>query len=255
MKGWGVFLGLLRKNIWEMIKYLFVKIGLTILAIIAAIVILIMGAIAIIVIGGLIGLLGWLIYAITPAAAKAVVMVILIVIAIPTSVFLMILFNVIFIPIPVFFRTFSINVLGSIDESLDLFAPKTPEEIAAEGDNSKYKKSMRLVWFTVLFPFLIAIVALLLAIAIPNFIRARGQALQKLQFGTEKSLQLQEEPALETIPAREEVSRKELVIVYLKNGNSFEAEIEKESEDNVAFKIEGGTFILPRSDILRIEKK
>ena len=29
----------------------------------------------------------------------------------------------------------------------------------------------------------------------------------------------------------------------------------KESENNIAFRIEGGTFILPQSDILRIEER
>jgi hypothetical protein len=176
MSGWKVFLGLLKKNIGEMILFILVKIGLSILAVVISILLAIVGIIILLLIGGLTALLGWLIYAITPAAAKLIILGILILIAIPIFIFLGILFNLFFLPIPVFFRTFSINVLGSIDESLDLFAPKTPEEIAAEGDDAKYKKSMRLLWFALLAPMLIALIGLLLAIAIPNFIRARDAA-------------------------------------------------------------------------------
>lgn len=249
LKAWGVFLGLLRKNIGEILKYILIKIVLSILAGIAAILIAIIGVIILLLIGGLAGLLGWLIYSITPAAAKIVVIVILTIVSIPLFVFLGFLFNALFIPIPVFFRTFSIHVLGSIDESLDLFAPRTSEEIAADADDSKHKRSMRLVWFTVVFPVLLALTGLLLAIAIPNFMQARQKALQMRQPGFLRMMPSQEAPAL---PRRKGTGK--IVTVYLTNGNSFEAEIETESGQNIAFRIEGGTFVLPRSDILRIEE-
>ncbi len=243
LKAWRVFLGLLRKNIWEIIKYIFVRIGLFILTLIALVILGIIGIIALLLIGLLIGLLGWLIYAITPTAAKPVITGVLAIIGIPIFIFLGFLFNLIFLPIPVFFRTFSIHVLGSMDESLDLFAPKTPEEITAEGDDAKYRKSMRLVWFMVLFPVLAVLVALLLAVAIPNFVKGR-----------QKALWFQKAPKMPAIPTGEEVLQRGIVTVYLKNGNTFEAEIERESERNISFKVRGGTFILPRSDILRIER-
>lgn len=254
LKAWGVFLGILRKNIGEILLYFLVRIGLSILALIASIILAIVGIIALLLIGGLLGLFGWLIYAITPGAAKPVIMVILILIGIPVFVILGFLFNLIFLPIPIFFRIFSIHVLGSIDETLDLFAAKTPEEIAAEGDDARYKKSMKLVWFTVLAPILVVLLGLLLAIAIPNFIGARGQTLQRRPLGIEEDVTPFEKlPVIPDVPAKKPALFQKTVTVYLKNGNSFEAKIENESEHNIAFRIKGGIFILPRDDILRIE--
>jgi len=224
LKAWGILLGIFKKNIGEIALFLLVRAGLFIVALAAIVILVIIGIIALLLIGGLIALLAWLIYTIMPAAAKTITAIIFVSVGIPIAMFLFILFNLIFLPIPVFFRTFSINVLGGIDESLDLFAPKAQGEIAAEGDDEKYKKSMRLVWFTVLFPFLVAIIAMLIAIAAPNFIKTNAPA------------------------------RNGIVTVYLKNGNSFQAKIEKESDGNIVFKVKGGTFILHRTDIMRIEE-
>ena len=247
LAAWSVFLNLFKKNIGEILLYLLVKIGLSILALIAAIIILIIGAIGVAVIALLFILVSWLIYTITPQGAKVIVLIILVATGIPAFIFLGFLFNLLFIPIPIFFRIFSIHVLGSIDESLDLFAPKTREEIVAEGDDEKYRKSMRLVWFTALSPALFIII-LLLAIAIPNFQRARHRA-----FDIKMMKPFQKIPSLQEIPPLKGKGEN-FVTVYLKNGNSFTAEIERESEQNISFRVEGGIFILPRSDILRIEK-
>ncbi len=252
LSAWKVFLGILRKNAGEMLKYILVRIALFILVIIIAIIVAIIGIIALLLVGALVGLIGWLIYAVTPAPAKGVVGTVLGIAAVPIFAFLGFLFIILFIPIPVFFRTFSIHVLGSIDESLDIFAPKTAEEIATEASDAKYKKSMRLVWFTVLSPILFVLVALLLAIAIPNFIVNRGDLLQMRQPGLEKIMPFREMPAPSLLPIRKGTG--ETVTVYLTNGNSFEAEIARETEHNIAFRVEGGTFVLLRSEILRIEK-
>jgi len=255
LKAWGVFFGLLKRNISEIAKYILVKIGLFIISIGLSIVLMIMALIAILAVGGLFVLVGWLIYSIIPEVSKVAALGVFAIFAIPAFMFLGLLVNAIFIPVPVFFRTFSIHVLGSMDESLDLFAPKAPEEIAAEGDDAQYRKPMRLVWFTILMPLITAITAFSLAIAIPNFLKAgqwgSGAGFPDIReiFSTEKK---KTRPG---IPVIEKLLPEKTVKVYLTNGNSFEAEIESEVGDSVTLKVEGGTIILHRDDILRIEKK
>jgi hypothetical protein len=252
LKAWGVFFGIAKRNIGDILLYLLVKLGLSILAVIIAIVLVIVGILAFLLIGGLIGLLGWGIYSLTPRVAKPIVLGVLIVLGVPTFVFLGFLYSLIFIPITIFFRTFPLNVLGSIDESLDVFAAKSTEEVMLEADDEKYKKSMSPVWFTVLVaPVLLIIVALVAAVAIPNIVRGRRSRLRIDQFDFKKGMSV---PSIPDFSIKDK-ARGEDVTVYLKNGSSFEAEIIKESEHNVAFQVEGGTFILPRSDILRIDRE
>ena len=108
---------------------------------------------------------------------------------------------------------------------------------------------MRLVWFTVFSPFVIALIGLILAIAIPNFIkakdRARGIRPRVSVVGPAKTIG-------DAVKERGALSG-DVITVHLKNGNTFEAVISSESEENIEFQIKGGKFILPRSDILKIE--
>jgi len=251
LKAWEIFLALAKRNISEILLYILVKIGLSILALIAAVILTIIGIIGFLLIGGLSYLFGWFIYNITPNVAKTYVLLFLILAGIPALGFLGLLFSLLFLPIPIFFRIFSIYVLGSMDDSSDLFAAKTPEEIAAEGDE-KYKKSMKLVWFTVLVPILVALLGVLLAVAIPNIMKARREGGLR---GIEKILPLKKIEAITGVSKKALAPHGKTVTVYLKNGNSFEAEIESETENNISFRIADGTFILPRSDILRMEKE
>lgn len=252
LEAWVIFFDILRKNLGEIFLYLLVKIGLAILAVIASIIIAILGIIALIVIGGIVVLLGFLIYFITPAAAKGPVLAVLVVAGIPAFAYLGFLFNVLFIPIPVFFRIFSVYVLSSIDESLDLFTTKTPEEIMLEGNVEKYRKSMRLVWFAVFSPFLIAVFAIVLAVAISSVMGIKLQSKK----GPRGLSSLKDIPeAISSLSKKADELEGDVMIIYLKNGNSFEAVIMSESDDNIAFKIKGGTVVYPRSDILRIENK
>jgi len=242
-KAWPVFLGLFWKNLGGILLYFLVKLGLTILAILISVGLVIVSVFLFLLIGGISWLLGWLIYLITPPAAKAAVLAVLLTLGICLSAVLIILFSLLFLPIPVFFRVFPIYVLGSMDESLDSFTPVVPQTAVVE-DVERYKKSMALVWFTVLSPLIIAALALLAAIAIPNFMSARQKTLLDLK-----------RPAVKGAASEKAVIPKDdKVTVYLKNGNSFKAKIERESANNVSFSIEGGSFILPRSDILRIER-
>ena len=237
LSAWAEFFRILRKNLGDILLYLLVRLGLAILAILVSVAILIVGIIIMLIAGGISWLIGWLIYLITPAAAKAATLAVLVVIGAGILIFLGILFSLAFLPIPVFFRILPIYVLASMDESLDLFAAAEKEKLLKQ-DIGPYKKSMALVWFTVLSPIIVAVLALLAAVAIPHFILAKEK-------GGEARIS---EPA-----KRRAGTKDNLVTVYLRNGNSFTAKIEEESAGNISFAIEGGTFILPRSDILRIE--
>lgn len=256
MKAWTVFLGIFKHNIGDILLYFLVKIGLNILALIVTVLIMIVGLIVLMVIGAIVALLGYLIYIATPAVAKGVVLVILILFGIPIYAFLGFLFNILFIPIPIFFRIFSIHFLGSIDESLDFFVTKTTEEVMLEESDEKYNKSMALVWVAVLSPILVAILGIILAVAIPNFVKVKGWPFKKGEWEIDKILPL-DKIEMPPIPglSKEAEPAGEPVTVYLKNGNVFKAKLIGESEKNVAFRIDGGTVVYPRSDILRIEKE
>jgi len=241
LSAWPVFLRLLSKNFGDVLLYFLVKLGLGILAILVSIAVAILGIICLLLIGGISWLLGWLIYLIIPQAAKAGALIVLVTLGIGILIILAGLFTLLFLPIPIFFRLFSIYVLGSMDESLDIFEPNTPE--MAEGEDTlRYKKSMRLVWFTVLSPLLFII--LILTLTVISYLagaKRPGAPGIKSVMGISA--------AQKTVKPE-----KKLVTVYLKNGNSFKAKMGRESKNNISFAIEGGTFILPRSDILRIEE-
>jgi len=319
LRAWGIFLVFFARNVKKIFLYALLKLLLAIVALIAAITAGILGVIALLLIGGLLALLGWLVYTVMPAAAKPIAIIVLLALGIPALMCLMFLYSIIFLPIPVFFRIFSINFLGSIDGSLDLFAPKTSEEIAAEGDDAQYRKSMASVWFVVLLPLLTALLGIVAAISIPNLLKTRAalsprpyggitdfrQTLPGKSFlpkapsaeyapdaaeaeGSQAGaielgpIELPREdapaaaddipPSTEDIPAPDYAPAAEPeplmpdaleqktglpsgeAVVHLKNGNIFRAEIASEDDNGVTFKIEAGTFTLPRGDILRIER-
>lgn len=246
VSAWRVFRGFFSHNYADVLLYFLVKLGLGILAILASIAIIIAGLVCFLLAAGLSGFLGWLIYLITPQAAKAGVLIVLLVLGVGILIVLAALFMLLFLPIPVFFRLFSLYVLGSMDESLDVFAPAVLAQAEGE-DISRYKKSMRLVWFTVLSPF-IFIILILGAAAAGYFISARQSGIPVVKSITDAITR--KKPAVDK--AIKPIEKP--VTVHLKNGNSFKASIERESKNNILFAVEGGTFILPRSDILRIEQ-
>ncbi|MBN1872052.1 MAG: hypothetical protein JW800_05705 [Candidatus Omnitrophica bacterium] len=249
LKAWAEFLGVAKGHIVDIFLYILVKAGLSILALGIMAAIAILGILVFILIAGILVLIGMAINAVLPVAVKPVLLAVLIIIAVPALIALGLLFNMLFLPIPIFFRIFSINTLASFDETLDIFAAKTPEELKEEEDDSKYMKSMRLVWFTVLLPVIIAFLALILSIAIPNLLRSRNKVIRGIRPKVNAIKRISEEGQ----PAANEGIMKPSVKVYLKNGNMFEATVSSESEDNIEFQIEGGRFVLPRADILRIE--
>lgn len=247
LKAWAEFLRIFPPNAVDIVLYFLLKLALAILAILVSIAIIIAGVILALSAAGICGLLGWLIYIVTPQAAKAVILAILVIVGVCVITLLAILLTLLFLPIPVFFRIFPIYFLSSIDESLDLFALAAEEK---EADAGRYKKSMALVWFTVLSPLIVIAIFLAVTLAIPFFAGANGKPRFTIEERKPSGIESRQvRPAKKTVDPKDE-----LVTIYLKNGNSFKAKIEEESANNISFGVEGGTFILPRSDILRIER-
>ncbi len=115
----------------------------------------------------------------------------------------------------------------------------------------------------VIFVALIPIAGLLAAIAIPNFMKARQEAMKS----SEKRVQIRQEasrPAADK--QRQEPALKagvkdmlkgpgrEVYRVYLKNGHRFEASIEKKTDTTYVFKIGNGTFEVGIADIERMKE-
>jgi len=249
----SIFLHILKSNVVEMLLYLLVKIGLAILAIFAAIALTVLGLIFVIVFGGLLVVAGYFLFLICHPVVKTIIILL---VGLPALGFLGFLFNLFYLPIPLFFRIFPICVLGSIDESLDLFAPKTADELIREEDDDKYDKSMGIVWLAVLAPWIAVFIGAVLFTSIPKMLDIKLK-MPRIMIKSEEGgiLTGTDMPVIPKFPKRESKLKGDVVIVYLKNGNTFEAVIATESEDNIAFNVEGGTVVYPRDEILRIEKE
>jgi len=250
IKAWGIFFKFFIKNFFELILYLLVKLGLGILAIVAFILLALLALLMLLLSGGALMLVGFLIQAITPLAAKSIVMIILGFIGVPVFVFLAFLASLIILPIPIFFKYFSIHFLGSVDSSLDAFA-KCTEELEANEDLAKYKKPLALLWATILSPF----ISMAIIMAIFFF---GGSIFAKTAFPelpiTPGTHQI-EPQTTEEAPPLQNIIKKDLVTVFLKNGQYFEAEITKETSDNITFSVDGGTFTINKKDVKSISRE
>jgi len=247
MKGWAAFFTLLKSHFWDIVKFAIVKFLLAIALLLAAILLAIIGILAIALVGLVAALIVAFLLAVIPPAAKTACGIILTILGIPLLIGLGILFNMLFLPIPVFLRAFSIYTLGSLEESLDLFSPKSEDELRREADDGRYKRSMALVWIAVLAPVVIAVMAFIAALAVPNFIKARSAACDMRGFRNIRTKIGGTGREAPSAPAKERVK------VELKNGSTFTAEVVEEREASVTFRIKGGTFALPASDILKME--
>jgi len=118
LKGIGSALSILFKRPGSFILYIFIKIGLGIAAFICAVIVgILLSLVALIVI-----LIGALIYSIVPSGAHLGLIIVFIVIGIPIFLGLMFITEAFLLPIPVFFRTFSLKFLAALDERYDVFA-------------------------------------------------------------------------------------------------------------------------------------
>lgn len=121
LKALGRSLSLLSKNIGHFLLYIMIKIGFGIVAIICAVMLLFVISLILMLIAILLGLIGFLLCKITPSSAQIVLTIVLIVIGIPVALCIGFFMNCVLLPIPVFFRTFSLKFLAGLDEKYDLF--------------------------------------------------------------------------------------------------------------------------------------
>lgn len=124
IKAWKVSLRILEKEKFNFFKYLAVKLGLRIIAFIIS------GLFTMAVIFALviqILVLGGLLYSISLALPEGIrwgYYILLIIIGIIFFISILLGINIILLPIPVFFRTYSLKFLARIDERYDLFKLK-----------------------------------------------------------------------------------------------------------------------------------
>ena len=110
---------------------------------------------------------------------------------------------------------------------------------------------------------MIPIVALLAAIAIPNFIKARQEtmgrrgpviSIQKESATVETESQEPVTSGNNTFSDMIQIKKAQIYKVYLQNGQIFEAQIEKDKQDAYVFKIGNGTFEVSKQEVVEIKK-
>lgn len=121
IKGWQAILGKIKSEKLNFTKYLLIKLGLRILTNIAS------GLFSMVVFFALLiqlGIIGGLLYSVSfalPAAIKLGYYILLIVLGIISFIAIIFIINLILLPIPVYFRTYSLKFLARLDERYDLF--------------------------------------------------------------------------------------------------------------------------------------
>ncbi|MFC1576313.1 hypothetical protein ACFL3J_01435 [Candidatus Omnitrophota bacterium] len=112
---------LIKKDVLASVKYLFVKIGLSILITIiggAVGMLLMLGLlIPVLLVGGLL----YLLYTVVPAGFQAVYVFILVIVGMPIIVVLTFLVNAVFLPLPVFLKIFNLKFISRLDDRYNLF--------------------------------------------------------------------------------------------------------------------------------------
>jgi len=238
LKAWRLLLDVMNKKAGKIFGYLIVKLGLGILSLIAFLIIAALALIVMLIIGGIVGLIGFLIFMITPVAAKVPVIIVLTLIGVPIAIVLV-------LPIPVFFRAFAIYSLLNMDESYDVFTQAA--SIRSEQEKEKYHKPLIALWLSLLFPFIPMLLTSytlylgggdIFSFDMPKFAKFGGQIIQQ-----------------DTVSKPVSRDPDKMSIIYMKNGNAFEAEVLEETEQSVMLGIEGGTITVHRDDIAKIEKK
>lgn len=121
IKGWQTLLGKIKSEKLNFTKYLLIKLGLRILANIAS------GLFSMVVFFALLiqlGIIGSLLYSVSftlPEVIKLGYYILLIVLGVISFIAIIFIINLILLPIPVYFRTYSLKFLARLDEKYDLF--------------------------------------------------------------------------------------------------------------------------------------
>ncbi len=260
-KAWGALLGLMKRNLFEFVKYLLMKVLLFIASIFIALGLLVVALIIMLVAGLIIGFIGGLVIFLTPIASRALMMkavplVIGICVALLSPFLLFI-----FLPLPVFFRLFSIYFIGSLDESTDPFFPHVEEEQEHEqeivqgrmDDVTKYNRPIHLLWLAPLSS--IALVLVFIGMVFVGGSVVAQMSPPSLESATSLGAfkANRQWTSKGTIPAQ--ALNVNLVRVRLKNRRSIVAEMVSETGSTATFRIQEGTFTLRKDDIVSIDRK
>ena len=243
ISSWLNFIAVFFRNPADFIKFYFIKLMLAILSIFPLIFLMVIGLVVFLLTSGVLGVIGLMIIKFTPLAAKGMVSIILTAIGVPALITLLFLARFTVLPIPVFFRVFSIYFLGSLDETLDII--DKPHQPYMEDDMKKYRQSMHLLWGAFIWP----IITVFLLI---NTVIMGANALSNARFIDLKM------PYIPMKITKGDTGMPEITVnkmmVYLNNGRSFEATIEEEDSESITFDIKGGTIKLNRNDIKSVHK-
>ena len=112
---------LLLSDVGAFIKYLFVKIGLVIAIAIISSVLFFAILLALFVPGAIIVIIAALIYKIIPGFIQPFYVVVMLLVGVPLIVAVLFLVNAVFVPFPVFLKTFNLKFIARLDEKYNLF--------------------------------------------------------------------------------------------------------------------------------------
>jgi hypothetical protein len=254
-KAWGALLALLKRDIGEFVKYLLLKLGFGVVSIFVALALAVLALAAMYGAGAAFSRIGVYVNMLVPPEGRVIVAMALVIITSFAMAGLSVLLAFIFVPIPVFFRLFSIYFTGSLGDECDPFIERTTEPLSkeefeklkAETDVSKHNRPIYMLWCTILSS--IGIVALFVAMLFEGG-RALGRA-EAYSLGATMSGPVQ--LGRQVTPPR--TPNENLVKVRLKTGRSFVATIEMETDSSVSFRVKEGTFTFRRDTIESIERQ
>ena len=121
MSSWSEASALLKKNVGNFTAFFFINFGLGIAGAMATGLIILFFVIIVVLLGALLFMLAMGILSLLPLGLKVAVGFIFGIIAIAAIICAYFIANTLLLPIPVFFRTFSLKFLASLDERYDLF--------------------------------------------------------------------------------------------------------------------------------------
>ncbi|MDP8298847.1 MAG: hypothetical protein P9L88_02970 [Candidatus Tantalella remota] len=238
-EAWRIFRGIFARHKGKVVVYLLVKFCLAILCIIAAVVIMVLCAIVMVLCVLLAGLIGYLVFMITPVDARMVATAILIATAAPVFFILALILGSFLAPIPVFLKSFAMYFLAEIDDTLNAFL-QVPEP--EEEDAGLYEKPLTALWTT--------LGVTIISVGLLIFTVIYGGAA----VATSGSITAFLKDAKTSTAADMAVVSREPDVVYLKNGGILEGIIIQEDTDTLTLQVKGGTFSLGKQNIESVER-
>lgn len=121
LKAIPVAFSLVQKDVGAFIKYIFVKMAIWIITAFASSAVIFVIFMVLFIPGALIAALFYSIFKTIPVGAQAIYILVLSLLGIPLLIILSFLINAIFLPFPVFLKTFNLKFIARIDEKYNLF--------------------------------------------------------------------------------------------------------------------------------------